>query len=130
MCLTRVDSLPADFDPLPVDEVTFFMGNGVFYLPYFDGKKEVYLVVDRPPQARQMLASAGASQTALSSASSFSRLSTPVATSNLTVAAGTVLRVRMANELSTARQQPGDPFTAYLDSDLLVNGRIVAARGG
>ena len=46
------------------------------------------------------------------------------------MAAGTVLRVRMANELSTSRQQAGDPFTAYLDSDLLVNGRVVATRGG
>ena len=36
----------------------------------------------------------------------------------------------MANELSTSRQQAGDPFTAYLDSDLLVNGRIVPTRGG
>ncbi len=130
--LTVVDSLPADFDPLPVDEVTFFMGNGVFYLPYFDGKKEVYLVVDQPPQAAQMLASAAASQNVplQSSSSAFSQPSSSATTSTLTVTAGTVLRVRMANQLSTARQQPGDPFTAYLDSDLLVNGRIVAARGG
>ena len=47
------------------------MANGVFYLPYFDGKKEVYLVVDKPPQAAQMLASAAASPTAAPSGSSF-----------------------------------------------------------
>ncbi len=128
--LTVVDSLPADFDPLPVEEVTFFMANGVFYLPYFDGKKEVYLVVDQPPQAAQMLASAAASPASAPVSSSFSQSSAPARTSTLTVAAGTVLRVRMANELSTSRQQAGDPFTAYLDSDLLVNGRVVATRGG
>ena len=130
--LTVVDSLPADFDPLPVEEVTFFMARGVFYLPYFDGKKEVYLVVDQPPQAAQMLASAAASQNVplQSSSAAFSPSSRSATTSTLTVTAGTVLRVRMVNQLSTARQQAGDPFSAYLDSDLLVNGRIVATRGG
>lgn len=127
--LTVVDSLPADFDPLPVEEETFFMANGVFYLPYFDGKKEVYLVVDQPPQAAQMLASAAASP-AGTNASSFAPQPAPATASTLTVTAGTVLRVRMANELSTSRQQAGDPFSAYLDSDLLVDGRIVATRAG
>ena len=127
--LTLVDSLPADFAPLPVEQVTFFFGNNVHYLPYFDGKKEVYLVVDAPPQATQMLASATQSQ-GVAPPPSTQPPPPRTSSSTLTVTAGTVLRVRLANELSTDRQQAGDPFSAYLDSDVVVNGRIVATRGG
>lgn len=127
--LTIVGSLPTDFTPLPVEEVTFFLANNTYYLPYFDGKKEVYLVVDTPPRAAQMLASASQSSGVAPAPSNRLPLSRTTS-STLTAAAGTVLRVRLANDLSASRQQAGEPFTAYLDSNVIVDGRILAAKGG
>lgn len=48
---------------------------------------------------------------------------------NVTLPAGTVVEVRLDSALSSTRNEPGDRFEAVLDSDLAVDGKIVASRG-
>lgn len=47
----------------------------------------------------------------------------------VTIAAGTLLTVRLGEGLSTSRNQPGDTFTAVLDKPLVVDGYVIAERG-
>jgi len=47
----------------------------------------------------------------------------------VTVSAGTLLPVRLAETLSTENVKQGDPFTATLDKALVVDGLVVAERG-
>ena len=46
-----------------------------------------------------------------------------------TLAAGTMLPVRIVEALSSERNQPGDTFTATLDQPLAVDGLVIAERG-
>ncbi|MCL5005985.1 MAG: BON domain-containing protein [Acidobacteria bacterium] len=47
----------------------------------------------------------------------------------LTLPAGTLITVRLTQELSSNRNQPGDTFTATLAEPLVVNGWVVMRRG-
>jgi len=47
----------------------------------------------------------------------------------VTIAAGTVLPVRLVEGLSTDRNQAGDTFTATLEQPLVVDGFVIAERG-
>jgi hypothetical protein len=47
----------------------------------------------------------------------------------LTVPAGTVLKVRTTNTLSTKSVQAGETFTASLEEPLVADGQVVAAKG-
>ena len=50
-------------------------------------------------------------------------------TESLAVPAGTLVIVRMASTLSSKSARVGDRFQAFLDHDLAVSGRLVAAQG-
>jgi hypothetical protein len=47
----------------------------------------------------------------------------------VTLAAGTLLAVRIGESLSSARNQPGDTFLATLTQPLVIDGWIIAERG-
>lgn len=47
----------------------------------------------------------------------------------VTLIAGTLLTVRLADEVSTEFNQPGDTFLATLDQPLIVDGFVIAERG-
>jgi len=47
----------------------------------------------------------------------------------VTLNAGTLIPVRLVDGLSTERNTPGDPFTATLDKELVVDGFVIAERG-
>jgi hypothetical protein len=47
----------------------------------------------------------------------------------VTVPAGTLLSVRVAETLSSDKNQPGDTFSATLDQPLVVDGLVLAERG-
>jgi hypothetical protein len=49
--------------------------------------------------------------------------------SELELTAGTTLRVRLDETLSTARHQPGDAFTATLDEPVTVDGKVAVPKG-
>lgn len=53
----------------------------------------------------------------------------PPKPNSVTVAAGTLLSVRLAEALDSDRNKPGDTFTATLDQPLVVDGFVIAERG-
>lgn len=55
--------------------------------------------------------------------------SAPRTPRKVTIPAGTLISVRLAETLSSEKNQPGDRFTATLDQPLIVEGLILAERG-
>jgi len=53
----------------------------------------------------------------------------PAPLRTVTVAAGTLIPVRLSETLSTERVKTGEPFTATLDKPLVVDGFVIAERG-
>ena len=53
----------------------------------------------------------------------------PVQPHSVTVAAGTMIAVRLGETLSTKNNQPGDTFFATLSQPLVVDGLVIAERG-
>ena len=47
----------------------------------------------------------------------------------MTLNAGTLIQVRLVDGLTTERNNPGDPFTATLDKELVADGFVIAERG-
>jgi hypothetical protein len=129
-----VAALPANFEVVQLNTM-YFLASGQYYVPYLsaDGK-ELYVMVDRPPQPPQ----AGAPASAPAAAPAAARTSGPSAEEapavravkeSFTVAAGTLLVVRFAAELSSDKAKAGDRFQGFLDQDLASDGRLVAPAG-
>ena len=53
----------------------------------------------------------------------------PPTPNTVTIPAGTTLRVRLGESLSTERSRPGDTFSATLDQPLVIDGFVLAERG-
>jgi hypothetical protein len=132
-----VAALPADFEVVQLNTM-YFLANGQYYVPYLsaDGK-EMYVMVDRPPQPPAQAAPAAAQPAAASATDQ--RTSGPSAeeapavravAETLMVDTGTVLVVRLAADLSSETARAGDRFQGYLDQDLASGGRLVAPAGG
>jgi len=141
-----VAALPADFEVVQLNTM-YFVAKGQYYVPYLsaDGK-EMYVMVDRPPQPPAQAAPAAAPQAApkaaakpAASGEAGQQTSGPSAeeapavravAETLTVETGTVLVVRLATELSSETAHAGDRFQGFLDQDLASGGRLVAPAGG
>jgi hypothetical protein len=126
-----VEALPPDFEPVPVGSVTYFRSKDRDYVTYLTPKgDELYLVVD-PPPAGAVAAAAPAPPPGAPppAASTTTAAAAQPVYSTLTVSAGTTLVVRVASEISSGSAKAGDRFQGHLDQDLLVQGRLVAARG-
>ena len=108
--LTTISELPADFEPVPLAAVTFFKIEHQYYLPYLDGQEQVFLLVD-PPQAPQGTAPL------------------PALPTELTVAAGTAIQIRTADDLNSGKNKKGDSYKGFLHTDLVVDGQTVAPAG-
>jgi len=132
-----VAALPADFEVVQLNTM-YFLAKGQYYVPYLsaDGK-EMYVMVDRPPQAPAQAAPAAAQPAASTAAGQ--KTSGPSAeeapavravAETFTVEAGTVLVVRLAADLSSETAHAGDRFQGFLDQDLASGGRLVAPAGG
>lgn len=124
----------------------YFTAKGQYYVPYLsaDGK-ELYVMVDRPPQPPAQGAPAAAPQVAskttaqpAASSEAGQKTSGPSAEEApavrqvaeiFTVDAGTVLVVRVAADLSSETAHAGDRFQGFLDQDLSADGRLVAPAG-
>lgn len=117
--ITTIEKLPADFEPMPVAEVTYFGADDKFYLPYLNKETGIYLLVDEPTAPK---VEANAAQTPPTASS------TPLQ-ATLTVPEGTHIVVRTAGDLDSGVNSTGDHYTAYLESDLKVNNALVASRG-
>ena len=122
-----VAALPADFEVLQLNTL-YFAAGGAFYVRYLapDGK-ELYVGVDPPPQPAVAAApppGAAAPPQPPAAAPAYRTV-----TESLAVPAGTQVIVRMASTLSSKSARVGDRFQAFLDHDLAVSGRLVAAQG-
>jgi hypothetical protein len=112
----------------------YFMAKGQYYVPYLssDGK-ELYVMVDRPPQPPQSAAPAAApAAPAAGSASGPSADEAPavrIVKESFTVTSGTLLVVRLAADLSSETAKTGDRFQGFVDQDLASDGRLVAPAG-
>ena len=127
-----VAALPADFEVVQLNTM-YFTAKGQYYVPYLssDGK-ELYAMVDRPPQPPQGGAPAPASAPATAKASGPSAEEAPAVRTvkeAFTVASGTLLVVRLAADLSSETAKTGDRFQGFLDQDLASDGRLVAPAG-
>ena len=132
-----VAALPADFDVVQLNTM-YFMAKGQYYVPYLsaDGK-ELYVMVDRPPQPPAQAAPAAAAPAAVPAAAKASGPSAEEAPApavrtvkeSFAVAAGTLLVVRLTAELSSDKAKAGDRFQGFLDQDLASDGRLVAPAG-
>jgi len=115
----------------------YFAADGQYYVPYLsaDGK-ELYVMVDRPPQPPpQGTAPAAAPTTAPAAVPAASGPSAAeeapavrAVKETFTVASGTLLVVRLAKDLSSETARPATASRAS-DQDLAADGRLVAPAG-
>jgi hypothetical protein len=128
-----VAALPADFEVVQLNTM-YFVAKGQYYVPYLsaDGK-ELYVMVDRPPQPPQGAAPATApavpAEGGTSGPSAEEAPAVRAVNESFTVAPGTLLVVRLAADLSSDTAKTGDRFQGFLDQDLWSSGRLVAAGG-
>jgi hypothetical protein len=132
-----VAALPADFEVVQLNTM-YFVAKGQYYVPYLsaDGK-EMYVMVDRPPQPPAQAAPAAAQPAASSAAgpaasgpSAEDAPAVRAVAETLTVDTGTILVVRLAADLSSETAHAGDRVQGFLDQDLSSGGRLVAPAGG
>ena len=109
--LTSIQELPSEFEPNPLGAVTYFKIEHQFYLPFLDGEKQVFILVDAP--------SAPATKSA----------STAIAGTELMVPTGTSIQFRTAQGLNSGKNKSGDSYKGYLNEDLVVQGKTVAPAG-
>ena len=130
-----LSALPADFEVVQLNTM-YFTAKGQYYVPYLsaDGK-ELYVMVDRPPQPP---AQGGAPSSTPAASPAVKKTSGPSAgeapavravAESFTVAAGTLLVVRLAADLSSETAKAGDRFQGFLDQELASDGRLVAPVG-
>ena len=120
-----LQALPADFEVVQLNTM-YFMAKGQYYVPYLSAEgKELYVMVDQPPQPP---AAAPAAKPASGPSAEEAPAVRTVAES-FSVAAGTVLVVRLAADVSSDTAKAGNRFQGFLDQDLSSGGRLVAPAG-
>jgi len=126
-----VPSLPADFQVVQLNTM-YFAAQGGYYVPFLstDGK-ELYVLVDPPPQPPATAATAAPVVPGAPAPAAATPAPVPVAAvaESIVVPAETVLVVRLASDVSSASAKAGDRFQGFLDADLSAGGRFVAPRG-
>ncbi len=126
-------AMPPDFEVVQFNTM-YFTSGGRYYVSYLasDGK-ELYVMVDAPPQPQPVTHTPPA--TAPPTAAAPKPAPPPPATDvrtvveTLTVPTGTLLLVRLQTNVSSESAKLGDRFQAFLDRDLAANGRLILARG-
>jgi Family of unknown function (DUF6515) len=123
-----VPALPADFQVVQLNTMYFAEG-GRYYVPYLsaDGK-ELYVLVDAPPQPPKGAPAAPAPAVVATAATAPAPPIRSVA-ETLTVPTGTLVLVRLQTDISSASATQGDRFQAFLDQDIAAGGRLIVARG-
>ena len=131
--VVTVKALPPDIEPVPVGSLTYFRSAGRFYLTYLDPSgEELYVVVDPPRAAAPPPpAAAPAQPTAAPAVRTASTTAAPAAPVklDLNVPSGTTIPVLFTTLLSSESAKAGQRFKAYLNTDLMTAGRLVAPKG-
>jgi hypothetical protein len=116
-----VAALPSDFQVVQLNTM-YFEADGHYYVRYLSpAGSETYVVVD-PPQQTQ---AAGAAMAPLPVAAP----PPPPVPQTLVVPSGTLILVRLADDLSSATAKQGDRFQGFLGQSLAASGAVVAAQG-
>lgn len=92
-------------------------------------KKETEVGQSLTPNARQQAAAQEATNARTVSAPTQEPAPVRVEKAPVRIPAGTVLKARLTNTVSTKQNRSGDPFTATLDTPVVVNGREVLPFG-
>jgi Family of unknown function (DUF6515) len=123
-----IPALPADFDVVQLNSM-YFASGGNYYVTYLstDGK-ELYALVDPPPQPPATAATAPVTAAAPPPGAPAPAIQSVAQTT--IVPTGTLVLVRFQTSISSITAVQGDRFMAFLDEDLVANGRLIAARGG
>jgi len=119
-----LDALPSGFDIVEMHGASYFLYQGGYYLPYLDlDGHELFVGVDGPAPPRQEPPPPRQEQPPpRQSARGYAeRL--------LTVPFDTEIAIRIAGELTATSNRAGDPFTGFLDADLIVDGLLAAPHG-
>jgi hypothetical protein len=123
-------ALPADFEVVQLNTM-YFNANGTFYVPFMSGDgKELFAMVDRPPTPPASPVAAAPGATAAPAAAPAPAPPVQAVAESMAVPAGTQLMVRLKSDLSSATASVGAQFQGFLDRDLMLDGRLVAPRGG
>ncbi len=135
-----VSALPPDFEVAQLNTM-YFTSGGKYYVPFLasDGK-ELYVLVDTPPQPPggapgPQAAPRGAPPPGPAPApqrapsASAPPPTTRAVADAITVPPGTLLVTRMAAEVSSATAAVGNRFQGFLDQDLAADGRLIAPKG-
>ena len=122
-----VAALPADFTVVQLNTM-YFQAGGRFYVPFLaaDGK-EMYVMVDQPPQPP-----AGAAAPAAATPTPAAAPPAPAVRAvaeTLVVPQGTLILMRVAADLTSASASAGDRIRGFLDQDLATNGRLITPHG-
>jgi len=141
-----IQALPPDFEVVQLNTMYFAAGRQ-YYVPYLsvDGK-ELYVLVDIPPQPQAAAPAQPAAPKPKppAPAPTPKPAPTPVAAAaptpepapairtvaeTLTVTTGTLVLVRLQKDVSSETAKLGDRFQAFLDQDIAANGRLIVAKG-
>jgi hypothetical protein len=127
-----VQALPADFQVVQLNTM-YFSSGGHYYVPYLsaDGK-ELYTLVDTPPQPPAPAAAAAPAAAPAPPATPPAPAAAPAVRTvaqSFSVPSGTLVLVRLAVAVNPATAHVGDRFQGFLDQDLAAEGRLVAPRG-
>ena len=87
-------------------------------------------MVDRPPTPPASAVAAAPGAAAAPAGAPAPAPPVQALAESLAVPAGTRLMVRLASDLNAATASVGAPFQGFLDRDLMLDGRLVAPRGG
>lgn len=109
-----LEALPAEFEiEQTPNGASYFKYQETYYMPYLEPQgNEVYIVVDKPTAVVAALPE-----------------NTALAERSINIPSGTVIAVRTASELNSAKLKPGDRFYAFLDKEIRVGQLLAAPKG-
>ena len=132
--MITVQALPAEIEALQVGSLTYFKATDRYYLPYLDPSgEELYVVVNAPAASGTTVGAPSASvptpSPAATSGPATQTATAPPSRLDLSVPAGTTVSALMSADISSATAKVGQRFPAFLGSDLVVSGRLIAPKG-
>jgi hypothetical protein len=138
--VVSVKALPPDFEPMQAGSMIYFKAKDRFYLTYLDPSgEELYVVVDAPkgavpavsaePGAQANAAPAGAAAAKPAAAAQAKAPASKPAVVSLTAQPGAPLTIRVATEVNSGTATAGQRFQGNLETDFIVDGRVVATKG-
>jgi hypothetical protein len=114
-----------------VGSLIYFKSADRYYLPYLDPSGDELYVVVNPPAApaRAAAVTAAPQSPQAAKAPAPQQAATAPSKLNLSVSAGTNVPALISAEISSGTAKAGQRFQAFLGSDLIASGRLIATKG-